>query len=183
MLRLAGEPQGNSGSGRSHRHRQRRKAVSELILRYSRGVTTVQEELHALLNRIPEDKAEYALNLLRHMLHAPPESDETPISGQNDPMTGLMRRHWKQVSDRIGVDVDQMPKNGSMSGGVVEGRVELIKDWDSEDARHRLSKLDLQGHEIIIQERMAANDSGLRYEVQIFTEASEVRAALNVPLR
>jgi len=45
-----------------------------------------------------------------------------------------------------------------MSGGVSGDRVELTKDWESEDARHRLSKLDVQGHEVIILERMAGSD-------------------------
>jgi hypothetical protein len=97
------------------------------------------------------------------------------VSGQDDPM----RHHWRQVGDRIGLDVDRLPQNGAMSGGVSGDRVELTKDWESEDARHWLSRLDVQGHEVIILERMAGNDSELRYEVRIFSEESEGRAEVN----
>ena len=62
-------------------------------------------------------------------------------------------------------------------------RVELVKDWESEDTRHRLSKLDVQGHEVIILERMAGDDHELRYEVRIITKDSEGRAEVNVAIR
>jgi len=146
-------------------------------------MSTTKEELRTLVDQIPADKTERALKFLRHLLHAQPESEELPVSGQDDPMRQLMRQHWRQVGDRIGLDVDRLPRNGGMSGGVSGDRVELTKDWESEDARHRLSKLDVQGHEVIILERMAGSDPELRYEVRIFTEESEGRAQLNVPIR
>jgi hypothetical protein len=86
----------------------------------------------------------------------------------------VLRRHLRQVGDRIGLDVDRLPQNGNCFGGESEGVVELTKDWESEDARHRLSKLNVLGHEIILLERMAAGaGSELRYEVRVFTEESE----------
>jgi hypothetical protein len=81
------------------------------------------------------------------------------------------------------LDVDLLLKNGGKSGAVSGDRVELTKDRESDDARHRLSKLDVQGHEVIIPERMAGNDSELRYEARIFTEESEGRAEVNIPIR
>jgi hypothetical protein len=99
-------------------------------------------------------------------------------------MDQLMRQHWRRVGDRIGLDVDQLPKNGGMSGGWSGSRVELTKDWESADARHRLSKLDVQGHEIILLERMTTGEgSELRYEVRVFTGESEGRAEVSVPVR
>ena len=99
-------------------------------------------------------------------------------------MRQLIRQHWRQVGDRIGLDVDQLPKNGGISGGWSGNRVELTKDWESDDARHRLSKLDVQGLEIILLERMTAGEgSELRYEVRVFTEESEGRAEVGGPVR
>jgi hypothetical protein len=146
-------------------------------------MSSTKEELRTLADQVPADKAERALKFLRHLLHAEPENDEVLISRQDDPMRQLMRQHWRHVGDRIGLDVDRLPKNGGMSGGVSGDRVELTKDWESEDARHRLSKLDVRGNEVIILERMAGDDSQLRYEVQIFTKESEARAEVNVPIR
>jgi adenosyl cobinamide kinase/adenosyl cobinamide phosphate guanylyltransferase len=55
---------------------------------------------------------------------------------------------------------------------------------ESEDARHRLSKLDVQGNEIILLERMTVGEGfELRYEVRVFTEESEARAEVSVPVR
>jgi hypothetical protein len=147
------------------------------------STTKEKEELRTLVDQLPADKTERALKFLRRILHAPPENNEPLVSRQDEPMPQLMRRHWRQVGDRIGLDVDRLPENGGMSGGVSGDRVELTKDWESGDARHRLSKLDVQGHEVIILERMAGNDSELRYEVRIFTEKSEARAEVNVPIR
>ena len=146
-------------------------------------MSTTKEELRTLVDQVPADKTERALRFLRHLLHAPPESEESSVLGQDDPMRQLMRQHWRQVGNRIGLDVDRLPKNGSMSGGMSGDRVELTKDWESEDARHRLSKLNVQGHEVIILERMAVNDPELRYEIRIFTEESKGRAEVNVPIR
>jgi hypothetical protein len=99
-------------------------------------------------------------------------------------MDQLMRQHWRQVGDRIGLDVDQLPKSGGISGGWSGNRVELTQDWESDDARHRLSKLDVQGLEIILLERMTAGEgSELRYEVRVFTEESEGRTEVGVPVR
>ena len=145
-------------------------------------MSTTKEELRTLVDQVPADKTERALKFLRHLLHAPPESEELRVPGQDKAMRQLMRQHWRQVGDRIGLDVDRLPKNGGMSGGVSGDRVELTKDWESEDARHRLSKLNVQGHEVIILERMAGNEPELRYEVRIFTEESEGRAEVNVPI-
>ena len=146
-------------------------------------MSSTKEELRRLADQVPADKTERALKFLRHLLHAEPENDEVLLSGQDDPMRQLMHQHWRRVGDRIGLDVDRLPKNGGMSGGVSGDRVELTKDWESEDVRHRLSKLDVQGNEVIILEQMAGNDSELRYEVQIFTEESEARAEVNLPIR
>ena len=33
-------------------------------------------------------------------------------------MRDLIRRHWKQVGERVGLDLDELPKNGGMSCGV-----------------------------------------------------------------
>jgi len=147
-------------------------------------MSTTKEQLHTLVDQVPADRAERALKLLRRMLHAPPENDELRIPGSDEPMRQLMRQHWRRVGDRIGLDVDRLPKNGSMSGGLSGDRVELTKDWESEDARHRLSKLDVQGHEIILLEQMTTgNGSELRYEVRVFTKGSEGRAELSVSVR
>jgi hypothetical protein len=145
-------------------------------------MSTTKEQLRALVDQVPADKAERALKLLQHMLHAAPESDELRVPGSDDAVRQLMRQHWRRVGDRIGLDVDRLPKNGGISGGVSGDRVELTKDWESDDARHRLSRLDVQGHEIIVLERMACDDSELRYEVRIFTEESEGRAGVSVGL-
>jgi hypothetical protein len=143
-------------------------------------MSTAKEQLHTLVDQVPEDKAERALKLLRHILQAAPDNHELQEPGSDEAMRQLMRRHWRRVGDRTGLDVDRLPKNGAMSGGVSGDRVELTKDWEPGDARHRLSKLDVQGHEIILLERMARNDSELRSEVRVFTEASEGRAAVSV---
>lgn len=143
-------------------------------------MSTTKEELHTLVDQVPADKAERAIKLLRHILHASADKDELPVPGSDEPMRELMRQPWKRVGDRIGMDVDLLPKNGGMSGGVSGDRVEITKDWQSEDARHRLSKLDVQEHEIILLERMAGNDSELRYEVRVFTKESEGRAGVIV---
>jgi hypothetical protein len=128
-------------------------------LGYASGMSTTKEELHALVERVPADKAERVLELLKRTLDPPaPKSDELRVPGHDEPMNQVMRQHWRQVGDRIGLDVDQLPKNGGMSGGWSGNRVELTKDWESEDARHRLSKLDVQGHEIILLERMTAGE-------------------------
>jgi hypothetical protein len=142
-------------------------------------MSTTKEHLHKLVDQVPADKAERALRLLRHVLHSTPENDELRVPGSDEPMRRLMRQHWGRVGDRVGLEVDRLPKNGGMSGGVSGDRVELTKDWESDDVRHRLSKLYVQGHEIIHLERIARNDSELRYEVRVFTEESEGRAGMS----
>jgi hypothetical protein len=138
-------------------------------------MSTTREQLHTLLDQIPPDKADRALKLLQGILHTAPEND-----GSDDEMRQLMRQHWKRVGDRIGLDVDLLPENGGWSGGMCGDRLELTKDWESGDARHRLSKLDVQGHEIILLERMSHHDSALRYDVRVFTEKSEGRAEVSI---
>lgn len=139
---------------------------------------TTKEELHTLVEQVPADKAGHVLELIRDTL-------DPPVRRRDNPMEQLIRRHWRRVAARTGLDVDQLPKNGSMSGAVISGHhVEVTKDWVSEDVRHRLTKLEVQGHEIIILERMMADEgSGLRYEVRVFTGASEERAEVSVPFR
>jgi hypothetical protein len=149
---------------------------------YAWEMSTTKEELHTLVEQVPADKVERVLKLLKRALDLP--ATESAEVGVHEPMRQLMRQHWKQVGDRIGLDVDQLPKNGGMSGGVSGNQVKLTKDWESEDARHRLSKLDVHGHEIILLERMTAGEnSEFRYEVRVFTEESEGRAELSVPVR
>ena len=131
-------------------------------------MSTTKEQLRALVDQVPADKAERALKLLQHMLHAAPESDELRVPGSDDAVRQLMRQHWRRVGDRIGLDVDRLPQNGYCSGGESEAGVELTKDWESEDARHRLSKLNVQGHEVILLERMTTGaGSELLYEVRV----------------
>jgi hypothetical protein len=66
---------------------------------------------------------------------------------------------------------------------MVGDRVELTKDWESEDVRHRLSQIDVQGHDVILLERMeTAEGAELRYEVRVFTDQSEGRAEVSLPM-
>jgi len=147
---------------------------------------TTKEELHKLVEQFSAEKAECVLKLLMCTVDhtqriAEPEADE-PDSGREH--IEVLRRDLRQVGERIGLDVNRLPQNGYYSGGESEGGVELTKDWESEDARHRLSKLNVQGHAIILLERMTAGaGSELLYEVRVFTEESERRAELSVPLR
>jgi hypothetical protein len=149
-------------------------------------MSTTKEELHTLVEQLSAEKAERVLKLLTctvdhtHTIDEP-EPDE-PDSGREH--IEVMRRHLRQVGERIGLDVDRLPQNGYCSGGESEGGVELTKDWESEDARHRLSKLNVQGHEIVLLERMTAGaGSELLYEVRVLTEQSERRAELRIPVR
>lgn len=149
-------------------------------------MSTTKEELHKLVEQLSAEKAERVLKLLTctvdhtHTI-AEPEPDE-PDSGREH--IEMLRLHLRQVGDRIGLDVDRLPQNGYCSGGTSEAGVELTKDWESEDARHRLSKLNVQGHEIILLERMTAGaGSELLYEVRVLTGESERRAELRIPVR
>jgi hypothetical protein len=140
-------------------------------------MSTTREKLHILVEQVPADKVERVLTLLQSRLDPPPPESELPRYEE------LMRERWKQVGDRIGLDVDQLPKNGSMSGGVSGDRVEVTKDWVSGDARHRLSSLGVQGHEIILLERMTASEgAGLRYEVLVFTAEAQGLAEVHLRL-
>lgn len=150
-------------------------------------MSTTKQELHTLVDQFSAEKADRVLRLLTCAVdHSQPESEEPE---PNEPDSGrehmeLMRRHLRQVGDRVGLNVDRLPQNGYCSGGISGGRVELQKDWESEDARHRLSKLYVQGHEIILMERMTASEgSGLRYEVRVFTDEAEDRAEVSLPVR
>jgi hypothetical protein len=92
-------------------------------------------------------------------------------------------RRFRQIGQRLGLDVDQLPQNGYYSGGAVGDGIELTKDWESGDARHRLSQIDVQGHDIILLERMeSVEGTELRYEVRVFTDQSEGRAQVNLPM-
>jgi len=140
-------------------------------------MSTARDDLHALVERVPANKVERVLTLLQRTLDPPPPDSELPRYKE------LMRQRWKQVGDRVGLDVDQLPENGSMSGGVSRDRVEVTRDWVTGDACHRLSSLDAQGRESILLERMTAGEgAGLRYEVRVFTAEFEGRAEVNVRL-
>jgi hypothetical protein len=143
-------------------------------------VGTVREELHALVERVASQNEQRALETLRHIVDCPPpERDEN----NSVDLAELLRRHFREVCQRLGLNADQLPQNGYCSGGVSGDRVELTKDWESEDARHRLSKIDVQGHDIIVLERMkAVGDAELRYEVRVFTDKSEGRAEVHIPI-
>jgi hypothetical protein len=143
-------------------------------------VSTIREELPALVERIAPENEQQALKTLRHIVDClPPERNENNSVNFDE----LMRSHFKQVCQRLGWDVEQLPQNGSWTGGLVGDRVELTKDWKSEDARHRLSKMDVQGHDIIVLERMAAvGGAELRYEVRVFTDKLEGRAEVCLPI-
>jgi hypothetical protein len=81
------------------------------------------------------------------------------------------------------LDVEKLPQNLGWTGGVVGDRVQLTKDWVSEDARHRLSQIDLRGQYIILLERLeTVEGTKLRYEVRVFTDQSEGRAEVNLPI-
>ena len=109
----------------------------------------------------------------------PPDRDENNSVNFDE----LMRRHFRELCQRIGLNADQLPQNGYCSGGVSGDRIELTKDWLSEDARHRLSKIDVQGHEIVVLERMqAVTDAGLQYAVRVLTDKSEGRAEVRLPI-
>ena len=142
-------------------------------------MSTTKEELHKLVELLSAENAERVLNLLKSTAdHTPPKTDEADYGRD------WFRRHLRQIGDRIGLDVDRLPQNGGCSGGESEGKIELTKDWESEDARHRLSQLHAFGREIILLERITENAGReLRYEVRVFTEESEGRAELSVPGR
>ena len=147
-------------------------------------MSTIKEELHGLVDRLPQEWEERALRHLRHMVDCPaPERDTTNPVNSTNPVNfdEVIGNHWRQVGQRLGIDVDQLPKNGGWSGGISGGRVELTKDWVSEDARHRLSQIDLRGQYIILLERMeTVEGTKLRYEVRVFTDQSEGRAEVDV---
>lgn len=149
-------------------------------------MNTAKEELHKLVEQFSPEKAERVLRLFMCTVDHSEKIDESepeePDSGREH--VEALRRQLRQVGDRIGLDVDRLPQNGYCSGSESEDGVELTKDWKSEDARHRLSKLAVQGHEIILLERMTAGTGcELLYEVRVFTEESECRAELRVPVR
>jgi hypothetical protein len=156
-------------------------------------MSTVKEELHVLVDRLPPASEKRALKIRRHIVDCPSsdhalrcrtENEIQPSSfGELSSFDELMRRRFRQIGHRLGLDVDQLPQNGYCSGGVVGDRVELTKDWESEDARHRLSQIDVQGHDIIVFERMETVDgTELRYEIRVFTDQSEGRAEVNLPI-
>jgi len=139
---------------------------------------TVKEKLRALVEQVPPEKEERALQALRHIVDCPPATDDATGSADFDE---LMRRHLKEAAHRVGLDVNQLPQNGGWSGGVIGDRVEFTKDWVSEDARHRLSKLDVKGNDVILLERIAIGEGAeLRYEVRVFAEPGDGRAEVNI---
>lgn len=143
-------------------------------------MSTTREELRALMERVPADREESALRLLQHIVDLPLREprDARPGMGE-DPF----RLHWRRVGERMGVDVDQLPKNGGWSGSQTGGRIEVTKDWMSEGARYRLSKFEVEGHRIIVQERIQiAGGAKLQYEVQVFSDESEGHAEVNLAL-
>jgi hypothetical protein len=143
-------------------------------------MSTIREELHVLVERVPPEKEERALKTLRHMVDCPPPQREDTNSVNFDE---LLRRHFRQISQRIGLDVEKLPQNLGWTGGVVGDRVQLTKDWLSEDARHRLSQIDLRGQYIILLERMEiVEGTKLRYEVRVFTDQSEGRAEVDIAI-
>ena len=143
-------------------------------------MSTIRQELHALVERVPPEREERVLKALRHIVDCQiPERDETSSVNFDE----LMHRHMKKVGQRLGLDVDQLPHNGGWTGGISGDRVEFTKDWETEDARHRLSKIDMQGHDIVLLERMeTVGNTDLRYQVRVLTDKSEGRAEVNLPL-
>jgi hypothetical protein len=144
-------------------------------------MSTIREGLHVLVDRLPPEKEERALKNLRHMVDClPPQREETNSANFDE----LLRRHFRQIGQRIGLDVEKLPQNLGWTGGVVGDRVQLTKDWVSEDARHRLSQIDLRGQYIILLERLeTVEGTKLRYEVRVFTDQPEGRAEVNLPIK
>jgi hypothetical protein len=152
-------------------------------------MSTIREELHALVDRLPQETEGRALKALRHMVECPPpepgEVDSTSprVVPPFEALDELVRRRFRQIGQRLGLDVDQLPQNGYCSSGVAGDRVELTKNGESEATRHRLSQIDVQGHDIILLERTEiVEGTELRYEVRVFTDQSEGRAEVNLPI-
>ena len=141
-----------------------------------------KEELHSLVAQVDANKAEYVLGLLRAVTKPP-----GPLGAGGDAdceYKEKIRQHLNRACDRVGLDVERLPQNGACSAGIIGEFVEVDKDWVSKDARHRLRKMYVQGHEVIVLERMTVVDGAeLRYEVRVLREESEGRAEVSVPAR
>lgn len=135
--------------------------------------------LRQCVPRVQADKAEYVLGLLRAVTEPPRlRGDDAEREYERE-----LRQHFKRVCDRVGLDMGRLPQSGFCSSGISGEEVEVDKDWVSGDARHRLRKMYVQGHEIILLERMnVADGSELRYQVGIFSGESEGPAEVSVPV-
>lgn len=141
-----------------------------------------KEELHALVERVDADRAEYVLTLM-NAVTKPPGLAQLVGDAKREHREKI-RQHLDRVCERAGLDPDRLPQNGACSWGAIGDRVEVDKDWVSEDARHRLRNLYLDGREVIVLERITVvAGSEVRYEVRVLAEESEGRAEVCVPVR
>jgi hypothetical protein len=102
-----------------------------------------KEELHTLVDEVHADKAEYVLGLLKAVTKPP--GPPRPNGDAEREYKEQIRQHLDRACNRVGLDVERLPQNGTCGAGINGELVEVDKDWVSEGARHRLRKIYVQG--------------------------------------